>query len=197
MVETITDLLHAGGWISWPLVGVGMTMWTIAFARLQNLRRGFRGAVAPRVDAAVAAPDAIKVNGPVDRYLLLGLDALQKPSVCQHHLERFLRAEQERVRDYGLLLNGLVTIAPLLGLLGTVTGMIETFASMNASVLTRAAEQSMAGGISIALISTQLGLVIGVPGLAAARLLSRREQSRLRELAEAHSVLIDVRSVPP
>jgi biopolymer transport protein ExbB len=92
---------------------------------------------------------------------------------------------------------GFVTVAPLLGLLGTVSGMIETFASMQGVALTHATEQTVAGGISVALISTQLGLVIGVPGLAAARLLARAEQRRARELAQAHSVLVQLRRVPP
>ena len=57
------------------------------------------------------------------------------------------------------------------------------------------AAQSL-GGISVALISTQLGLMVGVPGLAAARLLARLEAKRVRELLQAHSVLVQLRKVP-
>lgn len=196
MFAEIRELLVSGGWISAPLVAVSLAMWFIAALRLLNLRRGFAGDVTSRVRAIARRPSDNDVAGPVDRYLLATLDALENKGTCQHHLERFLRAEEERVRDFGLVLMGCVTVAPLLGLLGTVTGMIETFASMQGVALTRATEQSMAGGISVALISTQLGLVVGVPGFAVARLLARLEQRRLRELAQAHSVVIDVRRVP-
>jgi biopolymer transport protein ExbB/TolQ len=67
---------------------------------------------------------------------------------------------------------------------------------MQGLALTHATEQTVAGGISIALISTQLGLVIGVPGFAAARLLARQEQRRIRELSQAHSVLVQRCEVP-
>jgi biopolymer transport protein ExbB len=107
-----------------------------------------------------------------------------------------LEIERERVTDFGTLLMGLVTIAPLLGLLGTVSGMIETFSSMQGATLTHATEQTVAGGISVALVSTQLGLMVGVPGLAAARLLARLEAKRVRELLQAHSVLVQHRQVP-
>jgi biopolymer transport protein ExbB len=196
MLPEIRELLVAGGWVSGPLVFVSLAMWFVAVLRIQNVRRGFSGDVARRVDEALAQGAAADPHGPVDRYLCAALAALQRRSTCQHHLERFLRVEGERVGDYGLLHMGFVVVAPLLGLLGTVNGMIETFASMQGLALTHATEQTVAGGISVALITTQLGLVIGVPGLAAARLLARQEQRRIRELSQAHSVLVQRREVP-
>jgi biopolymer transport protein ExbB len=195
MLHEIRELLVAGGWVSGPLVFVCLAMWFVAVLRILNVRRGFAGDVTRRVDEALARGRADHPHGPVDRYLAAALAALQKRGTCQHHLERFLQIERERVTDYGLLHMGFVTVAPLLGLLGTVNGMIETFASMQGLALTHATEQTVAGGISVALISTQLGLVIGVPGFAAARLLARQEQRRIRELSQAHSVLVQRREV--
>ncbi len=196
MSSELGALLEAGGWVSVPLVATSLTLWFVATLRLIALRRGFGGEVKALVERAVASPLAVAGDGAVGRYLVAALGALNRSGTCQHHVERFLEIERERVTDFSTLLMGLVTIAPLLGLLGTVSGMIETFSSMQGATLTHATEQTVAGGISIALISTQLGLMIGVPGLAAARLLARLEAKRARELSQAHSVLIQLRTVP-
>ncbi|MFZ5478711.1 MAG: MotA/TolQ/ExbB proton channel family protein, partial [Myxococcota bacterium] len=67
----------------------------------------------------------------------------------------------------------LVAMAPLLGLLGTVTGLIETFGSLGASA-TSTASEGIAGGIVEALLATQMGLAIAVPGLLAGGALRHR-----------------------
>jgi biopolymer transport protein ExbB len=186
----LATLLEAGGWVSAPLVATSLTLWFVATLRLLALRRGFSGDVKTFVERERGG------DGPVGRYLASALGALERSGTCKHHLERFLEIERERVTDFSTLLMGLVTIAPLLGLLGTVSGMIETFTSMQGAALNHSTEQTVAGGISVALISTQLGLMVGVPGLAAARLLARLEAKRVRELLEAHSVLVQLRKVP-
>jgi biopolymer transport protein ExbB len=66
-----------------------------------------------------------------------------------------------RVRRDLVVLAALTTAAPLLGLLGTVLGMIDTFRAVGGGGVT----ERMAGGISQALITTQFGLVIAIPGL--------------------------------
>jgi biopolymer transport protein ExbB/TolQ len=76
------------------------------------------------------------------------------------------------------LIRTLATVAPLLGLLGTVGGMIETFDALATMTLFRSSG-GVAGGISEALVSTQVGLVVALPGLIAGRLLDRRAD-RLR-----------------
>ena len=77
----------------------------------------------------------------------------------------------------------LVAVAPLLGLLGTVIGMVEMFGSMEGS-MGRTGETTVAGGISTALVTTQLGLVIAVPGLFASYMLSRQQLRRERDIDE-------------
>lgn len=67
----------------------------------------------------------------------------------------------------------LVVVAPLLGLLGTVTGMIDTFGAMtDAEVYERSG--GVAAGVSQALITTELGLIVAAPGVLLSRLLSKR-----------------------
>jgi len=79
----------------------------------------------------------------------------------------------DRAERHGALLHALAASATLLGLLGTVAGMVETFDAMQTSTFHTGSERSMASGISTALVSTQLGLVVGIPGMVAAVLLDR------------------------
>jgi len=83
------------------------------------------------------------------------------------------------LRRMGLIRAGIV-IAPLLGLLGTVTGMIETFDS----ILRGGYIAEMSDGIRKALLTTQYGLVIAAPALLAERILLRR-QEKLDRLSRA------------
>jgi biopolymer transport protein ExbB len=76
-----------------------------------------------------------------------------------------------------------VTIAPLLGLLGTVTGMIETFNSLGDMTLF-SQTGGIAGGIATALFTTQMGLVVAVPGVIIKFLLDRRQQQIEHDLAQ-------------
>ncbi len=76
-----------------------------------------------------------------------------------------------------VLCQSLLTIAPLLGLLGTVNGMIETFSSLGTMSL-HTQSGGIAGGISQALISTQMGLVVTIPALLFYRYTLRLEEAQ-------------------
>lgn len=86
-----------------------------------------------------------------------------------------------------VLIRTLVGLAPLLGLLGTVHGMIETFSSMGEMSM-HSQSGGIAGGVSEALLSTQVGLVIAVPGILIGRVLDRKEKRFLEELEELKDV---------
>jgi biopolymer transport protein ExbB len=79
------------------------------------------------------------------------------------------------------MIRSIVVCAPLLGLLGTVSGMIETFDSMAEGAL-HTHGGGIAAGIAEALVSTELGLVVAVPGLLLGRLLDRAAATRLAEV---------------
>jgi biopolymer transport protein ExbB len=82
----------------------------------------------------------------------------------------------------------LAGIAPLLGLLGTVLGMIETFDVI--SIFGTGNAKAMAGGISVALITTQTGLMVAIPGLFLSGLLLRRA-SRLEIRLNEFTTILD------
>lgn len=92
------------------------------------------------------------------------------------------------IKKYSKMVMTLVAIAPLIGLLGTVVGMIETFDSLaSASLFSQTG--GIAGGISQALFTTQLGLVVAVPGVIIGRLLDRRSHVMELELEQIKDIL--------
>jgi len=75
--------------------------------------------------------------------------------------------------DAGLI-KAIIAVAPLMGLLGTVGGMIETFASLGTMEMFKSGG-GIAGGISQALLTTQLGLIVAVPGILYLKLIERKK----------------------
>ncbi len=195
LTEAVAAVLDGGGWVAYALVVMSMVLWFVATWRAFVLRRGFAGSLQDLV-ARCSVPDACRPAhadpraGVVVRFVHHAALTLRHADACNHDLDRWVTHEADRTESYAALLHSLVAAAPLLGLLGTVSGMIETFASMHGAA-GHATEHTVAGGISIALITTQLGLVIGIPGLVAARLLDRLAAARRRELQGARALLAE------
>lgn len=189
-IEAVLELMQAGGSVM-PWLGLctlllwyalGMRLFTLRpgarvepVARLRRRRLGAAGSPAPRPDDAVEAA--------LDRALSASPEGGPLPSTLLR--EVFAPAHAE-LREGRSLVRSLVAIAPLAGLLGTVSGMIETFQSLaEAALFTQGG--GIAGGIGEALLTTQMGLTIAVPGLVVGRLLDRHEatlHSDLDQLAE-------------
>lgn len=91
-----------------------------------------------------------------------------------------IRADLDRHRT---LVKSITLVAPLAGLLGTVTGMIETFDSLG-SMTMFSRGGGIGQGIGEALVSTQMGLVVAVPGMLLGVLIDRRQESYDDELDE-------------
>lgn len=89
--------------------------------------------------------------------------------------------QRARLERHQALIVTLVAAAPLLGLLGTVGGMIDTFDALTAVGDPR---QGISGGISAALTTTQTGLAVAIPGLVMERLLHLRAQRLERTLTQ-------------
>ena len=86
------------------------------------------------------------------------------------------------------LVRSIVILAPLLGLLGTVSGMIEMFDALPESAF-YAQSGGIAGGISKALFTTQMGLAVAVPGMVVGRILEKRQSMIARELDQVKDIL--------
>ncbi|MBG0775896.1 MAG: MotA/TolQ/ExbB proton channel family protein [Desulfovibrionaceae bacterium] len=176
LLAAALEHLRGGGWVMAPLAVVSVALWYLvlrAALRCVALNRSARplaeclgGCCGAPWQAAILAGFRSGRTGDaeLDRRLL---DAL---------VARELESEERRTATI-LVLAGL---APLLGLLGTVGGMIATFDTILQFGTGNA--RGLAAGISSALITTQTGLIVAVPGLVAGCVL-RRRVARLRERA--------------
>ena len=107
---------------------------------------------------------------------------------CPHFSEALLRAANWELKRFnrGLsLLDTVITLAPLLGLLGTVTGMIHSFGLLGASEL--GAPQAITGGIAEALIATAFGLGVAILALLPFNYLNSRLEEARHEIQDAAS----------
>ncbi len=169
------NYLQSGGGVIVPLVLVSILMWGLILKKVLQFYR-WRMKEQSVLDccknwndpAFRAAPWQMAILDKVMDYRKTGL----KPD--KKSLARIQRPHQGEVDKYITTILVLAAIAPLLGLLGTVAGMIKTFDVI--AFFGSGNARAMAGGISEALISTQTGLIVAVPGLILGNFLSRRAQ---------------------
>ena len=176
------ELVKSGGWLMAPIILCSIAAMAIIIERLWSLQRE---RVVPEDLVARAwrwimteeltdeRIQALREGSPLGQVLAAGLDSrdldreLMKESVEEvgrhvvHELERYLNA-----------LGTIAAITPLLGLLGTVIGMIKVFAVITAQGVGE--PRLLAGGISEALITTAAGLTVAIPSLLFYRVLRGR-----------------------
>ncbi len=191
--ESGWDLLLSGGPLIWPILLVGLLSLVLIVERLGFLRKvrantdQLMGRVNQLVQAgdfngALAAADS-QAGRPTSNVIKAGL-ALRgcAAEVIENGLTEAMLKELPRLERFLTALKVMAAVAPLLGLLGTVTGMINTFQVI--TVHGTGDPRLMAGGISEALITTQLGLAVAIPVLVAAALLSRKAQRIASDMEE-------------
>lgn len=105
------------------------------------------------------------------------------PELCEEVMSESMMEAQPKFERFLSFIAVTAAIAPLLGLLGTVTGIIKTFQMME--VFGAGDPKPLIGGISEALITTELGLILAIPALLLHALLSRRSQSLLAKMERA------------
>ena len=176
------EIVTAGGIVMVPIILCSILAVAITLERLWTLReqRVVPAELADKVWQWVenrALSDkqisALQQHSPLGRVLAAGLSNRHRDRAVM--LEAIEDAGRHVVHDLERFLNTLGTIAaisPLLGLLGTVTGMIRTFKAITVAGVGNPA--AMAGGISEALITTAAGLLVAIPALVAYRYLRGR-----------------------
>ncbi|BHH85854.1 biopolymer transporter ExbB [Desulforhopalus sp. 52FAK] len=132
-----------------------------------------------------------RVGKPLARVAAAGLAAYQQQrEVTENALQEAILREVPPMERFLSTLGMLATIAPLLGLLGTVTGMIDTF-----QVITRHGTgdaRMMSGGISVALVTTMLGLGVAIPIMLAHTLISRTVDNRIAQMEEKAAAVLSI-----
>lgn len=173
------EFLKEAGWFLYPLAGFSLLAGVIIVERLIALRSS---AVVPAYQKTALfegrLPDLKESDGSVAAELVrFHSDTRPDPETFQafaklqvNHLERGL-----------FILDFVVSAAPLVGLLGTVTGLVEVFATFSEQPGIPDPEQFVAG-ISLALTTTILGLAIAIPALVASSYFNRRVDNHAARL---------------
>jgi biopolymer transport protein ExbB len=165
-----------------------VVLWYAIGYRYAVLRRGTKRG-ARNLVYRVAAGKIPSRDGVLVRAARAGM-ALKasQPGELRPYLDGAFAAEERQLRKYNILITTIVLSAPLLGLLGTVIGMIETFDSLgDMSLFSQSG--GIAGGISQALFTTQMGLAVAIPGLIVNGVLNRKAQEMQLELAQMKDFL--------
>ena len=170
----LQSYLVEGGFVMPPLVGCAFILWYGLGERMLILRRGATGDISRRVRSGQTPKRG--VLGQAWARLMARINTSWSAEDQEAALEEALYPVRRAMNRNRVLIKSIVIIAPLAGLLGTVAGMIETFDSLGDRALF-AASGGVAGGISQALLTTQMGLVVAIPGIIMGRLLDRRQAS--------------------
>ncbi len=188
-LDRVLFYIEQGGFIMYPLVLSTFFLWYGLGYRYSVLQRGNRRSVRVLVERYQAGY-ARKPEGIVDEAVVRGLAIVKncRPEEARGLLDEAFIPYEMCLKKFAVMVNTIVIIAPLMGLLGTVTGMIETFDSLaDRSMFSQSG--GIAGGIAQALFTTQMGLVVAIPGLVVGRILDRRARTIRRELFQIKDLL--------
>jgi biopolymer transport protein ExbB len=199
-VQGVFELVKAGGWMMLPIILSSIIGMAIVAERLWTLRR--TRVVPPQLLAQVwkwlqdnsltsEKLKELRANSPLGEVMAAGLaNSRHGREVMKEAIEE---AGSRIVHDLERYLNTLGTIAamaPLMGLLGTVFGMIEIFSSFMESGLANA--PVLAGGISKALLTTAAGLIVAIPAVFFHRFLLRRVDELIVSMEQESIKLVEV-----
>lgn len=197
-------LIKQGGWAMWPLGLLMLTLfyliflsWTLTAKKkflsdrlLADLRAPLRAKDFPLAQKAANAHDTV-----LGRLLLTACAKGRKnePKGNREGIEAaFVEAaegEENSISQWINYLNVIATVAPMVGLLGTVSGMISAFQTIGQSGMGK--PELLAGDIGEALITTATGLVIGIPAMVAYFFYRNRLTSRMIQVGQEGGRLFD------
>jgi biopolymer transport protein ExbB len=189
------NLFTAGGVVMWPLLGFSMLAVALIierilfWAKINNKQNRVVREVLQlyRLNNVVGALDKLQQNTdlPIARIFLAALELEEAtPEDFRLALETEAQAEIPLLKRFQNIFETIISLAPLLGLLGTVLGLIASFSSLNIGDVTSEKTTGVTGGISEALVSTASGLVVAIFTLLFAntfRGLYQRQIARIQE----------------
>jgi biopolymer transport protein ExbB len=195
---TAMELFKHGGPIMWPILITSFILITVAIERVIFIFRENGRRQPEVVEKMLEKVEANDVNGALElgkksedyvaRILVYAI------SHKSHSLANsFTRAANQEMQRFSLglpTLDTCITAAPLLGLLGTVTGMMGTFAALNSgSGDIGASTGAITGGVAEALIATMCGLAVAIAGLLPFNYLNARLDEARHEIEDASNSL--------
>ena len=190
--ETWWEHINKGGVVIWPLLGLGLAAALVALIKwfqlsaLKQVRPSDLQAVLDKVnenDTTSAIALAKRIKGPAGELLETAIQNTEQSKEMLEEIlyERMLHTKPKLDRFLPFISLTAAT-APLLGLLGTVTGMINTFKLI--TVFGTGDPKRLSSGISEALVTTEYGLIIAVPCLLMFAFLSRKAKGILSSMEQ-------------
>jgi biopolymer transport protein ExbB len=195
----VWSIIQAAGWPIWPLIFASVIALALILERLWSLRQsvvapaGMVDKVLSDLKQAGVTPELLArtaQKGPLGRVLAAGLanvksarpvmkEAIEEVGhLVAHDLERFLTT-----------LGTIAAMSPLLGLFGTVVGMIEIFGSQTAA---GSNPIQLAHGISVALYNTAFGLIVAIPSMIFYRHFRAKVDSLTLEMEQQAIKLVEL-----
>lgn len=180
---TLEERWHQGGYVGYAITAVGIFAFVLAIYRMFVLT-----VVGGKVNAQLKS-DKANENNPLGRVLKIHEDnpAMDTETLDLKLSEGVLK-ETPKLESGLTLLKIIAAVAPLMGLLGTVTGMIITFQAI--TIFGAGDPKAMAGGISGALITTVLGLLVAIPTVLLHTIVNGRAQRIIHILDEQTTGMI-------
>ncbi len=198
---TLVEQVKKGGPIVWPILLIGLAALILVIERAFFLKK-----VHANTDRIMGKVNELALQGkwqecddivkdkkgrPVHNVLRAGLNARAEERETQESiLQEAILKELPRLERFLPTLNIMGAIAPLLGLLGTVTGMISTFHVI--TLYGTGDPRMMSGGISEALVTTMLGLAVAIPIMLIHTFLSRRVDHIIGDMEEKAVALTNI-----
>ncbi|MGJ8639279.1 MAG: MotA/TolQ/ExbB proton channel family protein [Opitutaceae bacterium] len=196
---SLWGLIQQGGWAMYPLGTCSLIMFfLICYSWKETSRKKFfTSAQTSAARSAISAGDFAKGKSALEsENTLLGralAPAIPKLKISHEKAENLfvenLEAEENSVSQWVTYLNVVASVAPMIGLLGTVSGMISAFQTIGRGGMGR--PELLAGDIGEALITTATGLVIGIPAMIAYFVIKNRLNTAMIATAQAGTEVIE------
>ena len=170
---SLWQLFNSGGWLMWVLMalgGVTIFIFVERFVAIRKASKGMNVGFMNRIRDAISAGDiraavemCRRTNTPIARMVEKGIERLGRPmGDVQNAIENVANLEVSRLENGLPFLATIAGGAPMIGFLGTVIGMVQTFMDMAAAGGT-VDMALLSGGMYVAMITTVGGLLVGIP----------------------------------
>jgi biopolymer transport protein ExbB len=195
----VLAIIEAAGWPIWPLILASVIAVAIIIERSYSLRT--REVLPPNLlietikqyqERGVSQELVTKLGegSPLGRLFATGLkNAQNSREIMKESIEECGRAVTQELDRFLTTLGTIASMAPLLGLFGTVVGMIEIFGAQTAGGTNPA---QLAHGISIALYNTAFGLIVAIPAMAFYRHFRRKVESLVVDMEQQAIKLVEI-----
>jgi biopolymer transport protein ExbB len=195
----VLSIIQAAGWPIWPLIFASVVSLAIIGERIWSLNTSL---VAPK-SLLPKVQDWLRQGGvndemianlerhsPLGRLFAAGLrNVASSREMMQEAIEDSGRAVTHDLERFLTTLGTIASISPLLGLLGTVIGMVEIFAALTPS---GGSPAQLAHGISVALYNTAMGLIVAIPSMIFYRFFRAKVDALVMQMEQESIKLVDI-----